>query len=44
MAKELLQNRRKTPEKAGSGVTNTVTTVRQSGIPEDTVDPNKSVT
>ena len=44
MAKELLQNRRKAPEKAGSGVTNTVTTMGQSGIPEDTVDPNKSVT
>jgi integrase len=44
MAKELLQNRRKALEKQGSGVTENVTMAGQSGIPEDTADPNKSVT
>jgi integrase len=44
MAKELLQNRRKVPEKAASDVTKTVTTPGKSGIPDDTVDPNKSGT
>ena len=44
MAKELLQNRRKSPEKEPVTVTETVTTPGKQGIPEDTGDPNKSAT
>jgi integrase len=36
MAKELLQNRRRTPENAGENVTNNVTTAGKSTIPGDT--------
>ena len=44
MAKELLQNRRKSPEKEPVTVTETVTTPGKQGIPGDTGDPNKSAT
>lgn len=44
MAKELLQNRRKSPEKEAVTVTETVTTPGKQGIPGDTGDPNKSAT
>ena len=44
MAKELLQNRRRTPENTASDVTETVTTARKSAIPRDTATPNKSDT
>ena len=44
MAKELLQNRRKSPEKEPVTVTETVTTPGKPGIPGDTGDPNKSAT
>ena len=36
MAKELLQNRRRTPEKTSENVTNNVTTAGKTTIPEDT--------
>jgi integrase len=36
MAKELLQNRRRTPENTSENVTNNVTTAGKTGIPEDT--------
>jgi len=44
MAKELLQNRRKSPEKEAVTVTETVTTPGKQGISGDTGDPNKSAT
>ena len=44
MAKELLQNRRKSPEKEPVTVTETVTTPGKQGIPGDTGDPKKSAT
>jgi integrase len=44
MAKELLQNRRKSPEKEPVTVTKTVTTPGKQGISGDTGDPNKSAT
>ena len=44
MAKELLQNRRKTPETNPVTVTETVTTPGKPGIPGDTSKPNKSAT
>jgi integrase len=44
MAKELLQNRRKSPEKEPVTVTETVTTPGKPGIPWDTGDPKKSAT
>jgi ribosomal protein L39E len=36
MAKELLQNRRRTPENTGENVTNNVTTAGKTTIPGDT--------
>jgi integrase len=44
MAKELLQNRRKSPEKEPVTVTKIVTTPGKQGIPGDTGDPKKSAT
>lgn len=44
MAKELLQNRRRTPENKGDGVTKTVTTPGKSGMHGDTALLNKSGT
>ena len=41
MAKELLQNRRRTPENAGENVTNNVTTAGKSTIPGDTGSDEK---
>jgi integrase len=41
MAKELLQNRRRTPENAGENVTNNVTTAGKSTIPGDTGSAEK---
>ena len=41
MAKELLQNRRRTPEKMGENVTNNVTTAGKTTIPRDTGDADK---
>jgi integrase len=44
MAKELLQNRRRTPENTASGVTENVTSSRKSAILGDTDKPYKSDT
>jgi integrase len=44
MAKELLQNRRKSLENTAENVTETVTTAGKPGIPEDTHALNKSPT